>query len=129
MAVYDEVNNFKKLFKEPRIIGCQNSGFYLHWEKPICNLATVLRNMKKFFQESNWNYYSSAIQRVRHVLCFLSCLVKALVTLALLRLFTFSQKLSRYLHTVFKSRNCGKTSLNSNAVTIGQTVEKIQETC
>ena len=47
MAVYDEVNNFKKLFKEPRIIGCQNSDFYLHWEKPIFNLATVLRDMKK----------------------------------------------------------------------------------
>ena len=98
MVVYDEVNNFKKLFKEPRIIGCKNSDFYLYQEKQICNLATVLTDLKFFFKESNWNYYSTSNMCALFSFMF----IKSAGTFALQRLFKFSQKLSRYLHTNFQ---------------------------
>lgn len=62
------------------------------------------------------------------MLCFLSCLLKALVPLPCNDCLSFPKNSLDIYTQIFKRRICGKTSLNSSAVTIEEIVEKYNKT-
>ena len=60
---------FERSFKEYRMIGCKYSECFSYWNKLIYELASILNDLTKSFQEADWNLHLSALQRAIP-LCF-----------------------------------------------------------